>query len=180
MSDQYIGEIRMFAGLAGTKAPNGWAFCDGAVLSVSGNEALFALIGTVYGGDGRTNFALPDLRGRLPIHAGTLTPGGNVYNLGNSGGVETVTLVASQLPSHTHSINAASGTGKATTPNPANAMPATTTVNMYGIPTSTTTIAAMNNTSISSEGGNAAHNNMMPYLTIGFIIALQGIYPTPS
>jgi microcystin-dependent protein len=180
MSDQYLGEIRMFAGLAGTKAPNGWAFCDGTVLPISGNEALFSLIGVVYGGDGRTNFALPDLRGRLPIHAGTLTPGGNTYRLGNSGGTETVTITASGLPAHTHSINVISGTGKATTPSPANAIPATTTMNMYAAPTATTTIAPMNTTSMSSEGGNVAHNNMMPYLALGFIIALQGIYPMSS
>jgi len=180
MSDQYIGEIRMFAGVAGTRAPIGWAFCDGTLLPISDYEALYTLIGTAYGGNGITTFSLPDLRGRLPIHNGTLTPGGNTYNLASSGGNETVALAASQLPAHTHAINVASGAGKATTPSPNNAIPATTTTNLYAPSTDTTTTASMNNNSLSNEGNNIAHNNMMPFLTIGFIIALQGIFPTPS
>lgn len=181
MSDQYVGEIRMFTGVGGTKVPQGWAFCDGTILPISGNEALYTLIGVTYGGDGVNNFALPDLKGRLPIHYGTLTPNGPTYNLGNSGGSETVQLTAAELPAHNHNVNVVGGTGAATTPTPTSTtFLATSTINIYGTPSGTTTTAGMNNQSMSSAGGNSTHNNMMPYLTIAYIIALQGIFPSPS
>ncbi len=182
MSDQYIGEIRMFTGGAGVKVPKGWAFCDGAILPIQGNEALFTLLGTTYGGDGRTNFALPDLRGRLPIHNGTLTPGGPTYNRGNAGGSETVKVAVSELPTHTHTVRVVSGPGSATTPTPtATTFLATSTVNMYAATSaSTTAVTSMSSQSVSFTGGSDAHNNVMPYLTIVFIIALQGIFPTSS
>lgn len=180
MSDQYVGEIRMFAGARGMRVPVGWAFCDGAVLPIQSNEALFTLIGTQYGGDGINNFALPDLRSRLPIHNGTLTPGGSTYNLANSGGSETVQLTQANLPVHTHKMNIINSVG--TTPTPGNTVyPATSTVEMYGLSTSPTpTLAAMDTQSVSIAGGSLPHDNMMPYLTIAFIIALQGIFPSPA
>ncbi|GGJ14144.1 phage tail protein [Paenibacillus hunanensis] len=181
MSDQYVGEIRMFTGVAGTKVPQGWAFCDGTVLQISQNEVLYALIGNQYGGDGVNTFALPDLRGRLAIHNGTLTPSGPNFGLASTGGSENVQLTTAQLPVHTHNVSIVSGQTSATTPTPTNAtLPATSTINMYGTASSTTTTASMNSQSISSNGGNGTHNNMMPYLTITYMIALQGIYPSPS
>ncbi len=179
MSDQYLGEIRMFVAAAGTKVPAGWAFCDGAILTVEQNQALYALIGNTYGGTPSQNFALPDLRGRVPIHGGTLTTGSPApitYNRGDKGGSESVVVAASEMPSHTHSVAALNTTGQATTPSPANAVPALSSINLYGDPATTTAMGA----SMSYTGGNAAHNNMMPYLTIGFIIALEGIFPTSS
>lgn len=178
MSDQYLGEIRMFTGGVGIRVPEGWAFCDGSEQSISGNEALYALIGTTYGGDGVSTFKLPDLRGRVPIHTGTSPAFGTPYPLGSTGGKETVTLNESNLPPHTHPVNVASGAGKATTPSPANAFPATGAINLYAAPG--TVAGPMNNGMLSVSGGNQAHNNMMPFLTIGFIIALQGIFPTTS
>ncbi|MEW4371319.1 phage tail protein [Paenibacillus kandeliae] len=181
MSDQYLGEIRMFAGAGGTRVPAGWSFCDGKLLSVNENQALFALIGNVYGGDGKTTFALPDLRGRVPIHAGTSPKSAMTYNLGSSGGAETATISEIQLPAHTHAVNVVDGSGKATTANPGNTvLPATSLVNFYMTPPATPTVVNMNTASVTTTGGSVAHSNIMPYVTIGFIIALQGIYPTPS
>ena len=113
MSDQYLGEIRMFAG---NYAPEGWAMCNGQLLMINQNEALFSLIGTTYGGDGQTTFALPDLQGRVPVHTGRNNVTGTVYPLGQKGGTETVTLVADQLPRHTHAVNAQSQAGTSSTP----------------------------------------------------------------
>ncbi len=176
MSDQYVGEIRMFAG---QKVPQGWMFCDGAILKIMDYQVLYALIGTSYGGDGVTTFQLPDLRGRLPIHLGTQSTEGINYPLASAGGTETVTLSTPQIPVHTHSVNVVSGTDKATTDSPFNAFPATNTINSYGL-YDASHIKAMNAASVGAVGGNMAHNNMMPFLAISFIIAVNGIYPSSN
>lgn len=164
MSEPYVGEIRMFGG---NYAPVGWALCNGQLLSISENEALFALIGTTYGGDGQTNFALPDMSGRLPVH-----PAAN-YSLGTKGGVEKVSITSDQLPSHTHSAKASSGPGNVSSPS--SSIWAASTSYSDGV---SITPVAMNNQLISSVGGNQPHDNMMPSLTVSFIIALVGIFPS--
>ncbi len=171
MSDQYVGEIRMFAG---NYAPQGWAFCNGALLPINGNDALYSVLGTTYGGDGRTNFALPDLRGRIPISRGTLE--GTSYGLGSMGGTEKVTLEESQLPAHTHIAKA--GTA-APVSSPANAYWGKTTGIANYLAGGTPNVQ-MSQSLISVEGGNQAHDNVMPSFAVSFIIALNGIYPTPQ
>lgn len=170
MSEPFVGEIRMFAG---NFAPRGWAFCDGQLLAVSQNDALFSLLGTVYGGDGRTTFGLPDLRGRIPVHAGTGT-GLSPRRLGAQGGAEEVTLTVNQLPSHTHTLQATTTVANET--NPSGRVTAQTgTFDLYqtGAPS-----AGMNAGAITSVGGSRSHTNLMPFLCIHFIIALFGIYPS--
>lgn len=167
MSDPYVGEIRMFAG---NFAPAGWAFCDGALMSIAENEVLFQLIGTTFGGDGEQTYALPDLRGRVPIH------NGNNYVLGESAGVESVTLTTQQMPAHTHAFGVANST--ANSPNPGNNIVGLSTKiqAFYGDIPST----AMNPSSLAPVGGNQPHGNIMPYLCINFIISLYGIFPSPN
>ncbi|MCB1560033.1 MAG: phage tail protein [Xanthomonadales bacterium] len=170
MSEPFVGEIRMFAG---NFAPRGWAFCDGQLLAVSQNDALFSLLGTIYGGDGRTTFGLPDLRGRIPLHAGT-GPGLSPRRLGAHAGVEGVTLTVNQMPSHSHPAQAS--TQLADTPNPGGNLPArSSTVDLYiNEPPS----VDMNAQAISRTGGSRSHTNLMPALCVNFIIALVGIYPS--
>ena len=178
MSDQYVGEIRMFAG---NYAPEGWAFCDGSTLPINGNEALYSLIGVTYGGDGQTNFKLPDLRGRLPVHKGQNAQTGTTYAMGQQGGVEKVTLTSGQLPAHTHPVNAQAGAVPGSLKNPNNAFWATSSTGQYAASTSTTTVTPdtkLGNQAISAVGGGQAHDNMMPFLTVSFIIALNGLYPS--
>lgn len=163
MSDQYIGEIRMFSG---DYAPEGWAKCDGQRLPITGNEALFSLLGITYGGDGVTNFALPDLRGRIPIHTGT------PYTLGSSGGSETVVLSVNELPMHTHTVHAYSRPGDST--NPAGAIWSGSLITQYAKASPT---GAMSPACISAAGSAQPHDNMMPYGTLTFMIALRGLYP---
>lgn len=170
MSEPFVGEIRMFAG---TFAPRGWAFCDGQLLAVSQNDALFSLLGTIYGGDGRTTFGLPDARGRLPIHAGT-GPGLSQRRLGSQAGAERVTLTVNQLPSHGHPLQASPA--PATVPNPGDAVPAETTTDRVYRPGAGTVSLA--NSSVTSVGGSQPHSNVMPFLCVHFIIALVGIYPS--
>jgi len=167
MAQPYVGEIRMFAG---NFAPAGWLFCEGQLLPISEYETLFNLIGTSYGGDGQSTFALPDLRGRLPIHQG----GG--FTLAQTGGVETVTLTANQIPSHTHAFQVA--TNAANTPNPANNYLAESSQvsAFFGDNPSIN----MNANAVSSVGGNQSHSNLQPYLCVDFIISLFGIYPPQS
>lgn len=165
--EAYIGEIRMFAG---DFAPSGWQFCQGQLLSIAENDALFSLIGTTYGGDGQFTFGLPDLRGRAPMHVG---PG---FTLGQLSGSESVTLTSTQLPSHTHA--AAASALVATSDQPGGRVPA---VNAAGVPM----FAAAADTSLAaaallSAGGSQPHNNMQPSLAIHFIISLYGIYPSQS
>lgn len=170
MSEPFVGEIRMFAG---NFAPRGWAFCDGQLLAVSQNDALFSLLGTIYGGDGRTTFGLPDLRGRIPIHAGA-GPGLSPRRLGSKAGEEKVTLTVNQLPSHTHRLTASSAA--ATTPNPAtNVLAETVTDRVYS---DRAVDDSMNSASITNVGGSQSHTNLMPFLCVHFIIALVGIYPS--
>lgn len=176
MSEPFVGEIRMFAG---NFAPRGWAFCDGQLLAVSQNDALFSLLGTIYGGDGRTTFGLPDLRGRIPIHAGH-GPGLSERRLGAKSGAENVTLTVNQLPSHSHGWQAtntlASNRAPVGSPNPFGyAQPTNSDVYRDGTPGN---LQGMSSSMVSNVGGSRSHTNLMPYLCIHFIIALVGIYPS--
>jgi microcystin-dependent protein len=170
MGQPYVGEIRIFAG---NFAPAGWMFCDGQLIPISEYETLFNLIGTTYGGDGQSTFALPDLRGRLPVHQGT--GGGGTYVIGEVSGVESVTLIASQIPSHNHAPAAVSGNGDQATP--ANGVWAGASSSRYS---SSAPSLAMNASLIGDTGTNQPHDNRMPYLGVNFIISLYGIYPTPN
>jgi microcystin-dependent protein len=166
--DPFLGEIRMFGG---NFAPQGWATCDGQILSIAQNTALFSLLGTTYGGNGQTTFALPDLRGRLPVHIG----GG--LTMGQAGGSETVILTTTNLPAHTHATNAASA---ATTLSPAGqywaADPGENVAPYAAAPDG----RVMSGTAIGAQGGSQPHENMQPFLAVTFIIALEGIYPSRS
>lgn len=163
----FVGEIRMFGG---KKAPRGWAFCDGQLMSISQNEMLFVLIGTKYGGDGIITFALPDLRGRVALHQGN--NGMTTYLIGQKGGQETVTLSENMLPAHTHSV--AVSISNATVDYPENTLWATSNAKLYSIGAPEGT---MKTDMVTETGGNQPHNNMMPYLTVSYIIALTGIFP---
>lgn len=168
----FVGQIRIFAG---NFAPQGWVFCDGQLLSIADNATLFNLIGTTYGGDGQTTFAVPDLRGRLPIDRGQ-GPSTSSYILGQSGGVETVTLTTQQIPSHTHTAAAFSYSGSAD--KPSNTIPA-----LYpdGIPVNGINISGtMNPAAIGNAGGSQPHNNVKPYLAVRYIISLFGIFPSAN
>lgn len=169
MSEPFVGEVRMFAG---NFAPRGWAFCDGQLLAVSQNDALFSLLGTIYGGDGRTTFGLPDLRGRIPIHPGT-GPGLSPRRLGAKAGAEKVTLTVNQLPSHRHTWRASSAVAQNRSPG-GNAL-ASPTGSIYEAPNNEVNL---NTETISNVGGSQSHSNLMPFLCINFIIALFGIYPS--
>jgi microcystin-dependent protein len=171
MAEPFLGEIRMFGG---NFAPVGWAFCDGSLLSIAQNTALFSLLGTTYGGNGQTTFALPDLRGRVPIHQGQ-GPGLSPYVLGQSGGSENVTLLANQMPAHTHAINA---TESPTTSDPAGAVPANEAANRTQIYGSRPDGTVMSPAMCGSAGGNQPFPVAQPFLCVSFIIALQGIYPS--
>lgn len=168
MAQPYVGEIRIFAG---NFAPAGWMFCEGQLLPISENETLFQLIGTTYGGDGESTFALPDLRGRIPLHQG------NGFILAETGGVEEVTLTVSQIPAHSHpmlaSINVAQDTspaGKVTGQTSGGAL-------LY---IQDTTDSNMSPMAVSSVGGSQPHTNFQPYLCVNFIISLFGIFPSPT
>lgn len=166
MAQPYVGEIRMFAG---NFAPLGWMFCEGALLPISEYETLFQLIGTTYGGDGESTFALPDLRGRLPIHQG----GG--YILAETGGVEEVTLTINQIPAHNHAPGCRSTAGNSASP--VGSVPAVnTTALAYGAPTP----RQLMSTPVGATGGSQPHSNMQPYLCVSFIISLFGIFPSPN
>jgi microcystin-dependent protein len=171
MSEPFVGEIRMFAG---TFAPRGWALCDGQLLAISQNDALFSLLGTIYGGDGRTTFGLPEMRGRIPIHQGQ-GPGLSARKLGSKSGRETVTLTQSEMPSHDHTLTGSGANATLTTP--AGNAPARTDKNMYRDP-SGITLVNMKPTLSDDVGGSQPHSNLMPFLCINFIIALFGIYPS--
>ncbi len=170
MSEPFVGEIRMFAG---NFAPRGWAFCDGQLLAVSQNDALFSLLGTIYGGDGRTTFGLPDMRGRIPLHQGT-GPGLSARRLGAKGGGENETLTTNQLASHTHDWNA--NTEDATGDAPQDAVLAKAVNLRFWEPAAPN--ASLASTTIANTGGSQPHTNLMPTLCVHFIIALFGIYPS--
>ena len=169
-SEPFIGEVQWFAG---NFAPRGWAKCDGQLLPINSNQALFSLLGTNYGGDGRTTFGLPAVRGRVIIHEGQ-GPGLTSRRLGSRGGTETETLTASEMPNHTHTLRASSGS--ATTPVPTNNVLASTgRSRLYDSGASNTNMDAA---AITQTGGGNSHNNMQPYNTLTCIIALVGIFPS--
>jgi microcystin-dependent protein len=169
MAQPYVGEIRMFAG---NFAPAGWMFCEGQLLPISEYETLFNLIGTTYGGDGQSTFALPDLRGRLPIHFG------NGFTLAETGGVEEVTLTVSQIPAHSHPLLGSSALASSTSVQ-GNVPAAASVVNVsaYGTDQPTTPV---NSNSILNTGGSQPHTNFQPYLCVDFIISLFGIFPSQT
>lgn len=175
MTTPYVGEIRLFGG---TFAPLGWMFCDGALLPISEYDTLFNLIGTTYGGDGQSTFALPDLRGRVPMHQGK-GPGLTQRVLGEKSGTETVTLVSSQLPIHTHAATANSGAGNSASPGN-NVWAANSNTTALQFTASTASPASMNPAAISPVGGNQPHENRMPFVAVNYIISLFGIYPSQS
>ena len=170
MADPFVAEIRIFPF---NFAPKGWAFCNGQLLPISQNTALFSLLGTTYGGDGKSTFALPDLQGSAPLHEGQ-GPGLSLYDLGQMGGSETVTLLQSEIPYHTHTMRAA-------TVDPANVVDinpeASWGVSQNGGIYQTPPNAAMAWQALAQAGGSMPHNNMMPYVTLNFCIALQGVFP---
>ena len=169
MGQPFVGEIRVFAG---NFAPAGWLFCDGQLLPISVNETLFQLIGTTYGGDGQETFALPDLRGRVPVNQG------NGLALAETGGAEQVTLTAQQIPAHTHSLVGSAANASATSP--AGGVPGTmpeVATSAYG---SDAPLTSLSPQSVSPVGGSQPHENMQPYLCMGFIISLFGIFPSPT
>jgi microcystin-dependent protein len=169
LSQPFIGEIRMFGG---NFAPNGWAFCSGQLMAISQNDTLFNLIGTTYGGDGQETFALPDLQGRVPIHQGS------GFVIGQLAGSESVTLTSNQLPPHVHTVNVG---GSASTNSPSGArLASTATGSEIYAPTPGTLVQAAGQEIPSSGGGNQPHENMMPFLTVNFIISLFGIFPSQN
>lgn len=164
MSEPFLAEVRM---VGFDFAPRGWAFCDGQILPINQNQSLYSLLGTTYGGDGRTSFALPDLRGRVPMHEG------EGHGLGAAGGAETHTLSVGETPQHSHFVNASTEVG--TTDTPTGQYPARAADDVYG-PLSTP--AAMGSQMVGATGGSQGHENMQPYLVVNFCIALQGLFPS--
>lgn len=167
MAQPYVGEIRMFAG---NFAPAGWLFCAGQLLPISENETLFQLIGTTYGGDGQSTFALPDLRGRTPIHQGS------GFILAESGGAEEITLTTNQIPGHSHALLASTSIASQTSPG-GNVPAQTSTFDFYQTSPASTPMAPQ---SVGAVGGSQPHTNFQPYLCINYIISLFGIFPSPT
>ncbi len=172
MADPFVAEIRIFPF---NFAPRGWAWCDGQLMLISQNTALFSLLGTTYGGDGKATFALPDLQGCAPMHPGQ-GPGLSLHDLGETGGVESVSLLQSEIPSHSHAMRARTApAANVSTPSPQVILARATGGSAYiNAPTPN---GAMSNQAIVPAGGDQPHNNMMPYLTFYFCIALQGVFP---
>lgn len=169
MADPFVAEIRIFPF---NFAPRGWAWCDGQLLPLSQNTALFSLLGTTYGGNGKSNFALPDLQGRAPMHPGQ-GPGLSLHDLGETGGSETVTLLESEIPSHSHAVSVSAS--DATEPSPAGQLFAKGIgIGYYAVPGALTQLSP---NAIAPAGGDQPHNNLQPYLTFYFCIALQGVFP---
>jgi microcystin-dependent protein len=168
MAQPYVGEIRIFAG---NFAPAGWMFCEGQLLPISENETLFNLIGTTYGGDGQSTFALPDLRGRIPIHQG------NAFVLAETGGAETVTLTTNQMPTHTHALIASTQTGTDKSPQGRITDQTSGGVLIYIEEGPDQPMAA---NAIAPQGGSQPHENFQPYLCVDFIISLFGIFPSQT
>ena len=167
MSTPYVGEIRLFAG---NFAPLGWAFCDGQLVSIADNTVLFELIGTTYGGDGQNTYALPDLRGRVPVHQG------NGHVVGEAGGVETVTLAAAQMPQHRHAMLASTAAAGATH-GPAEVLGSSAAMNFYGSGAPT---MAMDANAITPVGGTQPHDNLPPFVALSFIVSLFGVFPSQN
>lgn len=175
MSEPFLAEIIMFGG---DFAPRNWAYCDGQILPINQNQSLYSLLSTTYGGDGRTTFALPDMRGRIPVHAGSGTPSGvTKQNLGQKAGAETVTLSEAQIPSHTHTLQADEAVG--TTPDPSGLMiaefPAGPPFNPFT--NATSPVQSLSASAVLNTGGGQSHDNLQPYLCIHFIIAISGLFP---
>lgn len=169
MAEPFLGEIRLMSFVF---APQGWALCNGQLLPINQNQALFSLLGTTFGGDGLVNFALPDLRGRVPIHEGS------GHTLGERGGEQAHTLSIAEIPTHTHVLNASSLDGNAPVVfGPAGNVLARTVNNVYNSPNN---LVALNPGTVANTGGSQAHLNMQPFLTLSFCIALQGIFPSPN
>jgi microcystin-dependent protein len=173
MSDQFVGEIRIFAG---SFAPTGWARCDGQLLPIAQNTALFSLLGTFYGGDGKQTFALPNLAGSVPMFWGD-GPGLSPRIIGEAGGQETVTLITSETPAHSHFVNASDNPGDVSAPSPAVTLARSSGTAAYGGPTS---LVDLSPSALGTSGGDGPHDNLQPYLALTFIIALVGIFPQRS
>ena len=173
MSDPFVAEIRIFAG---NFAPRGWALCNGQLLPISQNTALFSLLGTNYGGDGKSTFGLPNLQGAAPMHQGQ-GPGLSTYFVGQSGGEQSVTLLTSEMPAHTHVVSASATDGGDRSPADERFAVGVGGINSYAAPGALAQLAPQ---ATSPVGGSLPHNNLMPYLTLTFIIALQGIFPPRS
>lgn len=171
MADPFVAEIRVFPF---NFPPTGWAFCNGQLLPLSQNTALFSLLGTTYGGDGKSTFALPDLEGSVPIHPGQSTTG-TQYFLGEMSGTETVSLLQSEIPLHTHQLMASSG-DPAESNDPTSNVLARSNINVYST-TLTPLVQMAAPQALAPAGGGLPHNNMMPYLTLNFCIAMQGVFP---
>jgi microcystin-dependent protein len=169
--DPFVAEIRIFPF---NFAPKGWAWCDGQLLPLSQNTALFSLLGTTYGGNGKSNFALPDLQGRAPMHPGQ-GPGLSLHDLGETGGSETVSLLESEIPSHSHGLRASADSGDIFIPGPQVSLAATQGGTSYNA--LTTGLTSMAPEALPPAGGDQPHNNLQPYLTFYFCIALQGVFP---
>jgi microcystin-dependent protein len=174
MADPFVAEIRIFPF---NFAPTGWAFCDGQLLPLSQNTALFSLLGTTYGGNGQSTFALPDLQGRAPMHSGQ-GPGLSLHDLGEMGGSDTVTLLESEVPSHSHALMAVANPALVNAPSPAVSLARSRNTSAYTA--TTTSPVGMAAAALAPAGGDQPHNNLMPYLTLNFCIALQGVFPPRS
>lgn len=168
MAEPFLSEIRMMSFVF---PPRGWALCNGQLLPINQNQALFSLLGTTFGGDGRTNFALPDLRGRVPIHVGSS------HTLGERGGEQAHTLSIAEIPTHLHQLQASSSTATTSTPTTATVASASSGSALYG---AASNLVAMAPNALANVGGSQAHLNMQPFLTLSFCIALQGIFPSPT
>jgi microcystin-dependent protein len=177
VSSPFLAEIRMW-GCA--FAPYGWAFCDGQILSITQNTALFSLLGTNFGGDGKSTFGLPNLQGSAPMNWGQSSQSGNFYDLGQADGEQTVTLSQLQVPSHTHALQGDPRPADLNTPGPQNSLARSTPASVYTTAQTAGTPQPMSPGAIPSASGGLAHNNLMPYQTLNFCIALQGIYPPRS
>ncbi len=175
MSEPFLAEIRIFGF---NFPPRGFAQCDGQILPISQNQALFSLLGTTYGGDGRTTFALPELRGRTPLHRGMAPGGASDHRLGEKSGTEGVTLSTAQLPAHTHTARASTATADSPTPVPSTTGKNTLARSVHEIYRDPVALAPMRDGTLSNAGSSQAHENMQPYLAINFCIARTGLFPS--
>jgi microcystin-dependent protein len=175
MADPFVAEIRIFPF---NFAPRGWSWCDGQLLPISQNTALFSLLGTTYGGNGKSNFALPDLQGRAPMHPGQ-GPGLSLHDLGETGGSETVTLLESEIPNHSHAVRASSDFADTQTPSSGRSLARSQNASAYQTAV-TQSLTILSPEALAPAGGDQPHNNMQPYLTMYFCIALQGVFPPRS
>jgi microcystin-dependent protein len=171
--DPFVAEIRIFPF---NFAPKGWAFCDGQILPISQNTALFSLLGTTYGGNGQSTFGLPNVQGSAPMHPGQ-GPGLSLHDLGETGGSDTVTLLSTEIPSHAHSQMASNSDGTDQTPVNGLTAGGVGGISTYAVPGA---LAQLNPNAVAPAGGSQPHNNMMPYLTLNFCIAMQGVFPPRS